>query len=109
MNRPIAFKVYTITQAGNRRRSRMDIKPDEIGSMQENSFPQVTVYTGDNCHWCERAKQYLTQRGVPFIEKNVENDEELQREVMNLSGQRHVPVITVGSRTIVGFQRRELE
>jgi glutaredoxin 3 len=87
----------------------MDIKPSQTGGVRENSFPQVTVYTGDNCHWCERAKQYLTQRGVPFTEQNVENDEALQMEVMNLSAQRHVPVITVGSRTIVGFQRRELE
>jgi glutaredoxin 3 len=87
----------------------MDANAGETDGAHESLFPQVTVYTGDDCHWCERAKQYLTQRGVPFTEQNLENDEALQMEVMKLSGQRHVPVITVGSRTIVGFQRRELE
>jgi len=87
----------------------MEFDEGQTQNRHENVFPQVTVYTGDNCHWCERAKQYLIQRGVPFTEKNVENDEVLQVEVMRLSGQRHVPVITIGSRTIVGFQRRELE
>jgi glutaredoxin len=66
------------------------------------------VYTGDNCVWCDRAKEYLTQRGVPYTEKNIEFDEEAQQKVGALSGQRHVPVITVGSQVILGFQRREL-
>jgi len=72
------------------------------------TFPEVIVYTGDNCAWCDRAKSYLAERGVPYTERNIEYDEEEQRKVQALSGQRHVPVITVGSEMVVGFQRREL-
>lgn len=75
---------------------------------EKNTYPEVVVYTGDNCVWCERAKSYLAERGVPYTERNIEYDEEGQRRVQALSGQRHVPVITVGSDVVVGFQRREL-
>lgn len=76
---------------------------------REAAFPQVTIYTGDDCHWCGKAKQYLTQRGVPYIERNVEADEAAAQEAIRLSGHPGVPVITVGERVIVGFQRGELD
>jgi glutaredoxin-like YruB-family protein len=69
----------------------------------------VTIYTGDDCHWCGKAKQYLTQRGVPYIERNVEADEAAAAEAIRLSGHPGVPVIAVGERVIVGFQRGELD
>jgi glutaredoxin len=35
------------------------------------AYPPVTIYTADDCHWCGKAKQYLSRRGVPFTEKIV--------------------------------------
>jgi glutaredoxin len=71
--------------------------------------PRVTIYTSNDCRWCGVAKQYLSERGVPFNEKNVELDELAGMEAMRLAGQRRTPIITVGDRVIVGFQRRELD
>lgn len=76
---------------------------------RSGSFPPVTIYTGDNCHWCGKAKQYLTQRGVPYIERNVEADEAAAADAMRLSGHRGVPVIVVGERVIAGFRRGDLD
>ncbi|HUS14497.1 MAG TPA: glutaredoxin family protein [Chloroflexia bacterium] len=70
---------------------------------------RVTIYTSSDCHWCGKAKDYLTQRGVGYTEKDVEADEAVASEAIALSGQRGTPVITVGSRVIVGFQRRLLD
>jgi glutaredoxin len=73
------------------------------------TYPPVTVYTADDCHWCGKAKQYLARRAVPFTEKNVEIDEAAAREAVRLSGHRGVPVITVGAQVIDGFRRGELD
>src|SRR6478672_8139301 len=71
--------------------------------------PAVVIYTSDDCHWCGKAKQYLTTRGVAYTEKNVEQDAAAAADAQRLSGQRGTPVITVGERVIVGFQRRALD
>jgi glutaredoxin 3 len=87
----------------------MNPNAKESGETDNGSFPPVIVYTSNDCYWCVRAKQYLSQRGVPYIEKNVEINEEYGPDVINLTGQRHVPVIVIGSRAMVGFKRLELE
>jgi glutaredoxin 3 len=71
--------------------------------------PAVVIYTSDDCHWCGKAKQYLTTRGVAYTEKNVEQDATAAEEAQLLSGQRGTPVITVDEQVIVGFQRRALD
>jgi glutaredoxin 3 len=76
---------------------------------QIESTPQVTIYTSNDCHWCAKAKQYLTRRGVAYIERNAETDETAAQEVMNLTGHRGVPVIVIGDQVIRGFQRRPLD
>ena len=81
----------------------------KTGSAEEGKVPQVTIYTSNDCHWCEVAKRHFAQHGVSYIEKNVEHDDAAGAEAMQLSGQRRTPVIVVGSQVIVGFQRRELE
>src|SRR4051794_6499681 len=72
-------------------------------------FPPVTIYTGDGCHWCVKAKQYLAQRGVPYLERNVESDAAAAADAIRLSGHQGVPGIVVGDQVIAGFQRQELD
>ncbi len=69
----------------------------------------VTVYTTPTCPWCNRAKEFLTQRGVPFAERDVAADARAAEEMVRLSGQSGVPVITVGADVVVGFDRPRLE
>lgn len=55
------------------------------------------------------AKEFLSQRGVPFVEKDVSRDPIAAQEMVRRSGQRGVPVIVVDDRVIVGFNRPLLE
>jgi len=68
----------------------------------------VTVYSTPTCPWCDRAKEYLTSRGVAFVEKDVSTDMEAAREMMQMSGQQGVPVISTDSEVIVGFDQIRL-
>jgi glutaredoxin len=79
------------------------------GTAEKVTAAPIIIYTGNDCYWCDRAKQYLSQRGVPYEERNVEENEAYGPEVVNLSGQRHVPVIVVGSHAVVGFKKPELD
>jgi glutaredoxin-like YruB-family protein len=68
----------------------------------------VTVYSTQTCPWCDRAKQYLTSRNVPFVDKDVSTDMEAAREMIQISGQQGVPVIATDQEVVVGFDQLRL-
>ena len=70
---------------------------------------KVTVYSTPTCPYCKRAKDYLTQKGVPFTDYNVAEDREKAREMIQKSKQMGVPVIVVDNDVIVGFNQAKLD
>ena len=68
----------------------------------------VTIYTTPTCGFCYQAKQFLTQQGVPFTEKNVAADQQAAMEMIRVSGQQGVPVITIDGQVVVGFDQPRL-
>jgi glutaredoxin 3 len=54
------------------------------------------------------AKEFLSQKGVPYTEKDVSRDPRAASELQQL-GQRGVPVIMVDGHMVVGFDRPQLE
>jgi glutaredoxin 3 len=69
----------------------------------------VIVYTTPTCRYCDMAKKYLSQKGIPFIEKDVSRDQAAATEMASRSGQQGVPVIVVGDKVVVGFNSPLLE
>lgn len=69
----------------------------------------VVVYTTPTCGYCHQVKQYLSQRGVTFTERDVAADPQAAAEMVRLSGQRGVPVIVMDSQVVVGFDRPRLD
>jgi glutaredoxin 3 len=66
--------------------------------------PQVKVYTMSNCPFCVMAKRLLSDRGIPFQEILVSEDDDAQWEsLFKLSGMRTMPQIFSGNRLIGGF------
>lgn len=88
--------------------------PQPAGSEQTRraaspAQPRVTVFTTPTCSWCRRAKQYLTQQRVRFREVDVSRDPSAARDLVRMTGQMGVPVILVGNRPIVGFDKPQLD
>ena len=54
-------------------------------------------------------KEFLSQRGIPYIEKYVDRDRAAAMEMIRRSGQRGVPVTVIGNEVVVGFDRPRLE
>ncbi|MFN8471433.1 MAG: PDZ domain-containing protein [Anaerolineae bacterium] len=55
------------------------------------------------------AKEFLSRRGVPFIEKDVSRDREAAMDMIRRSGNQGVPQILVGNEIVIGFDRPRLE
>lgn len=63
----------------------------------------VLLYTSPECLAdCKDARQVLNTRGVPFTEKMVQSNEEVE-ELKKLAGQAFVPLLKVGKQVIKGF------
>ena len=69
----------------------------------------VVVFTTPTCSFCHQLKDYLHQRGVPFIEHDVSRDPARADEMIRISGQRGVPVVLIDGQTVVGFDRPRIE
>jgi glutaredoxin len=55
------------------------------------------------------AKEYLKSKSVAFTEVDVSVDRKQQEAMIAKSGQYGVPVIDVGGKIIVGFDKRKLD
>jgi glutaredoxin 3 len=71
-------------------------------------MPKVKVYSTPVCPWCIRAKLFLKEHKIPFEEVDVSVDRKAAQEMIEKSGQTGVPVITVDSQVVVGFNREKL-
>ncbi|EJE54086.1 glutaredoxin-like protein [Acidovorax sp. CF316] len=68
-------------------------------------FP-VTLYTGSDCAPCVSARSLLVNRGVPFTERTVATNEDLDA-LRKLSGDTSLPFGTIGTQRMVGFSDTE--
>lgn len=64
----------------------------------------IKIYTSRYCAYCSAAKNLLESKDYDFEEINMEGNQELMLEIMQKSGQRTVPQIFVGEKSIGGYQ-----
>lgn len=73
---------------------------------QATSRYPVTLYTGADCNPCKSGMAYLDKRGIPFAEKTVTSNADIQA-LQRLSGSNSLPVLTIGSQQMRGFSEAE--
>ncbi len=81
----------------------------DAGAPDLSDKPPVALYLVPKCSSCDEARSYLKKRGIPFAEKNVENDVKAQEELRKKSGGLSVPTITVGDKIMRGYMESLLE
>jgi glutaredoxin 3 len=69
----------------------------------------IRIYSTPTCPWCRKAKDYLKDKGVQFSDFNVAEDQAKLQEMVQLTGQRGVPVIRIGDEVIVGFDQPKID
>lgn len=77
--------------------------------MVARSWPRVIVFSTPTCPYCQAAKKYLQQHGVPFEDEDVTRNIFAAQYMVQRTGQQGVPVIQVGNEIVVGFDRARLD
>lgn len=59
----------------------------------------IRLYTGAYCPFCRRVKKELERLGLDY--EAVDADADGRDEVVQLSGQRAIPILTIGDEVLV--------
>lgn len=71
--------------------------------------PRVIVFSTPTCTYCNMAKKYFREKGIKFKDVDVSRDMAAARDMLRRSGQQGVPVIDIGGKIVVGFDRPKIE
>jgi len=74
-----------------------------------NPQPRVIVFSTPSCSFCNMAKKYFREKGVRFRDVDVSRDQAAARDMVRRSGQSGVPVIDIGGKIIIGFDRPKID
>jgi len=76
---------------------------------KKKKYPRVIMFTTPTCTFCKKAKRYFRERGIPFKDVDVSRDPAAARDMVRRSGQQGVPVIDIGGKIVVGFDRPKID
>ncbi|MGE5250678.1 MAG: glutaredoxin domain-containing protein [Bacteroidota bacterium] len=71
--------------------------------------PRVIVFSTPSCSFCNMAKKYFREKGIRFRDVDVSRDMAAARDMVRRSGQQGVPVIDIGGKIVVGFDRVKID
>ena len=64
----------------------------------------VTIYTASGCgNPCDRGRELLSKRGVPFSEKNAGGSQADRDALVKLAGSAEVPLLMIGDNKVRGY------
>jgi glutaredoxin-like YruB-family protein len=69
------------------------------------SYPKIVLYSTPWCPHCREAREYFTSRSIPFVELDVESDEEAMDALVTKYASKRVPLVVIGDdeAVIKGF------
>ena len=97
---PSADAAGTQAGGGPRASGANDALPYQLRQVATR-FP-VTLYTGSDCAPCDSARSLLISRGIPFSERTVESNEDIDA-LKRLGGGGSLPFGTIGAQQLKGF------
>lgn len=75
---------------------------------EEKPQPRVIVFSTPTCTYCNLAKKYFREKNIKFRDVDVSRDPAAARDMLRRSGQQGVPVIDIGGKIVVGFDRPKI-
>ena len=70
---------------------------------------EIKVYSTPTCPYCKLAKEYFASKDIAFQDIDVSINKAALDEMIKLSGQMGVPVISIGGEVTVGFDKARIE
>jgi len=68
----------------------------------------LTIYTKPGCPYCQKAREHYNANGVPFEDRNAQDNPEYRREMLAYTGgDRTVPTIVEDGKLLqIGWEGR---
>ena len=84
------------------------VKPE---TAQAKKYPRIVLYSVSWCPHCREAKEYLTSHDIPFINRDVEEDDDAMKDLTEKYKSTGVPLIVIGNdeKIMKGFNREKFE
>jgi glutaredoxin 3 len=75
------------------------------------SYPKIVLYSASWCPHCKQAKEYFAENNIPYINKDVEDDEKAMDDVKIKYKSLGIPVIVIGNdeKVLKRFNKEEFE
>ena len=70
---------------------------------------KITVYSTPSCPWCHKTKEFFKYHKIPFHDIDVSQNPSAAKEMISITGQTSVPVITSNKEIIIGFDESKLK
>lgn len=83
-----------------------DIVSSEDAGTEPNA---LVVYCRSWCPDCRRAKAWLEERDIPYVEVDVDDDDDARRHAASLNdGSLHTPTFELGDSVCVDFRPQRI-
>ncbi len=109
------YKVRAITRETYQKKLRPPPPPPPPSEVQQKvlSSQKVIMYMTPHCPVCRTARKWLRNKGIIFVEKNLEKDPEAAKELQEKAqkqgvGVQGVPVFDVNGKIVSGFDEQVL-
>jgi glutaredoxin len=70
---------------------------------------KIIVFTQPDSLPCEATKLFLRDRKARFEERNVEDDEEIARELQDKYNSQSTPTVVIDDQIVVGFDPERID
>jgi len=80
---------------------------EQLAAATERS--PILMYSISDCDGCELYRSFFQRHGIPFREKDVEDNIATQTELKARAGRLEVPIVLVGEKVLRGYNRALLE
>lgn len=85
-------------------------KPLASSAKEEKPPNEVIVYVTSWCPACTMTTDYLEDKRIPFVVKDIEKNEQYMKEMIKkVGGYRGVPVLDINGRILLGFNPHVLD
>lgn len=68
-------------------------------TLPQQKTKTIVLYSGDYCSFCRNVKRELDRLGLDY--ETLDADADNRAEVIRLSGQRAIPILTIGDEVLV--------
>ncbi|MEZ4280265.1 MAG: glutaredoxin family protein [Myxococcota bacterium] len=80
------------------------VRPRPIAeAAARNRNHDVTIYTAPWCGWCRKTIAFLDQRGIDYVNKDIDEDAAYADELREKSGGTAIPFVEIDGSAIRGF------